>query len=162
MTKLIGPERAQEAVEIFKTNIRRRNATRSQSSPRIPRNSNSFCRQRRIKAAVLTNKHGPHAPAACDHLLFSEWLSFTLGADDTEWKSPTQDSPCSLWKIGWPHLRYLVSRRFALRLRNCNSSWTKKHPRGNRHTFRSRTQGQSLPIAFTPTLRKLCWRFFLF
>ena len=47
-----------------------------------------YCRDNKIKTAVLTNKHGPHARAACDHLGFSPYLEYILGADDTEWKKP--------------------------------------------------------------------------
>ena len=41
-----------------------------------------------LKLAVLTNKYGPHARKVCQHLGFTEFLEFTLGADDTEWKKP--------------------------------------------------------------------------
>ena len=87
MTKLIGPERAHEAVEILRPIFEEEMLIGLKALPGS-REILSFCRQRGVKAAVLTNKHGPHARAACDHLLFSEWLSFTLGADDTEWKKP--------------------------------------------------------------------------
>ena len=55
------------------------------------------CKKNHLPAAVLTNKHGPHARAACDHLNFSEFLSFTIGANDTEWKKP--DPKLSLFAL---------------------------------------------------------------
>jgi len=87
MTKLIGPKRAQEAVEILRPVFEEEMLIGLKALPGS-HEILSFCRHRGIKAAVLTNKHGPHARAACDHLHFSEWLSFTLGADDTAWKKP--------------------------------------------------------------------------
>ena len=103
MTKLIGPERADEAVEILRPIFEEEMLLGLKVFP-DPTKFFSFCRRRGIKAAVLTNKHGPHARAACDHLLFSEWLSFTLGADDTEWKKPDPRTHHACFeKIGWPH-----------------------------------------------------------
>ena len=46
------------------------------------------CHERGIQTAVLTNKHGPHARAACKHLGFCRYLEFTMGANDTEWRKP--------------------------------------------------------------------------
>jgi HAD superfamily hydrolase (TIGR01509 family) len=87
MTKLIGPERAEEAVGILRPIFEEEMLLGLKALPGS-REILSFCKQHGVKAAVLTNKHGPHARAACDHLLFSKFLSFTLGADDTEWKKP--------------------------------------------------------------------------
>ncbi len=87
MTKLIGPKRAQEAVEILRPVFEEEMLIGLKALPGS-HEILSFCRQRGVKTAVLTNKHGPHARAACDHLHFSEWLAFTLGADDTAWKKP--------------------------------------------------------------------------
>ena len=47
-----------------------------------------FCEENNILTAVLTNKHGPHARAACEHLGVSDFLTFVLGANDTKWKKP--------------------------------------------------------------------------
>ncbi len=87
MTKLIGAKRAQEAVEILRPVFEEEMLIGLKALPGS-HEILSFCRQRGVKTAVLTNKHGPHARAACDHLHFSEWLAFTLGADDTAWKKP--------------------------------------------------------------------------
>ena len=60
-----------------------------------------YCRDNKIKTAVLTNKHGPHARSACDHLGFSPYLEFTLGANDTEWKKPDRNlTQLALKRIG--------------------------------------------------------------
>ena len=87
MTKLIGPERAQEAVGILRPIFEEEMLLGLKALPGSYEIL-SFCRERRIKAAVLTNKYGPHARVACEYLRFSKLLSFTLGADDTEWKKP--------------------------------------------------------------------------
>jgi phosphoglycolate phosphatase len=62
----------------------------------------SFCQQKKIKTAVLTNKHGPHARAVCEYLNFIPPLEFVIGADDTEWKKPDIElSQITLNKIGF-------------------------------------------------------------
>ena len=87
MTKLIGSERAEEAVRRLRPIFEEEMLLGLKA---LPGSSEilEFCKSNGLKAAVLTNKHGPHARAVCDHLNFSELLSFTLGADDTEWKKP--------------------------------------------------------------------------
>jgi phosphoglycolate phosphatase len=62
----------------------------------------TFCQQKKIKTAVLTNKHGPHARAVCEYLNFIPPLEFVIGADDTEWKKPDIElSQITLNKIGF-------------------------------------------------------------
>jgi HAD superfamily hydrolase (TIGR01509 family) len=87
MTKLIGPERAEEAVGILRPIFEEEMLNGLKALPGS-HEILDFCQQNGLKTAVLTNKHGPHARAACDHWFFSKFLSFTLGADDTEWKKP--------------------------------------------------------------------------
>lgn len=87
MTKLIGPDRAEEAVGILRPIFEDEMLLGLKALPGS-REILAFCKQEGLKVAVLTNKHGPHARAACDHLGFSPFLSYTLGADDTEWKKP--------------------------------------------------------------------------
>jgi phosphoglycolate phosphatase len=87
MTKLIGPERAEEAVRLLRPIFEEKMLSGLEVLPGS-REILDFCQNKALKTAVLTNKHGPHARAACDHLHFSPFLSFTLGADDTEWKKP--------------------------------------------------------------------------
>ena len=87
MAKLIGPARAKEGVlrlrPIFEEVM-------LEGLVELPHAKDSLHRLKEngYKTAVLTNKYGPHARRVCDHLGFSEYLEFTLGADDTEWKKP--------------------------------------------------------------------------
>jgi phosphoglycolate phosphatase-like HAD superfamily hydrolase len=87
MAKLIGPDRAKEGVlrlrPIFEEVM-------LEGLVELPFAQDSLCRLKENgwKTAVLTNKYGPHARKVCDFLGFSEYLEFTLGADDTVWKKP--------------------------------------------------------------------------
>ena len=87
MAKLIGPDRAKEGVlrlrPIFEEVM-------LEGLVELPYAKDSLCRLKEngFKTAVLTNKYGPHARRVCDHLGFSEYLEFTLGAEDTDWKKP--------------------------------------------------------------------------
>ena len=87
MTKLIGADRAEEAVQILRPIFEEEMFNGLRALPGS-REILEACKKHGLKAAVLTNKYGPHARAACDHLNFSELLSFTLGANDTDWKKP--------------------------------------------------------------------------
>ena len=87
MTKLIGPERAKEAVAILRPIFEEEMFNGLVALPGSMEIL-EFCKNKGLKAAVLTNKYGPHARAACDHLNFSKYLAFTLGAEDTKWKKP--------------------------------------------------------------------------
>ena len=121
MTKLIGPERAQEAVEILRPIFEKEMLLGLKALPGS-HEILSFA-ERRVKAAVPHQATRSTCASACDHLLFSEWLSFTLGADDTEWKKPDPRLTMhALEKLGG-HTHDTLSRRFALRLRNCNAKF---------------------------------------
>ena len=49
----------------------------------------------------MTNKHGPHARAACEFLQLLPPLEFALGANDTQWKKPEIElTQLALSKIG--------------------------------------------------------------
>jgi len=100
MTKLIGAERAEEAVQILRPIFEEEMFNGLRALPGS-REILQACKKYGLKTAVLTNKYGPHARAACDHLNFSELLSFTLGANDTDWKKPdSRLSHYALEKIG--------------------------------------------------------------
>ena len=43
------------------------------------------------KTAVFTNKVGPHARAACDHLGFTPLLDLVIGVKDTPWRKPAPE-----------------------------------------------------------------------
>ena len=100
MAKLIGAENAMEAVRRLRPIFEEEMLSGLHLLPgstEILR----YCKENHLPAAVLTNKHGPHARAACDHLNLSEFLSFTIGANDTEWKKPDPKlSSFALKKLG--------------------------------------------------------------
>ena len=101
MSKLIGGENAKEAVQLLRPIFEKEMLNGLRELPGA-RESLSFCKQNNIKTAVLTNKYGPHARAACEHLNLIPPLEFVLGADDTQWKKPeVQLSRLALNKIGY-------------------------------------------------------------
>ena len=87
MAKLIGKENSQKAVELLRPIFEKEMLNGLKALPGAEEILN-FCKRNQLKAAVLTNKHGPHARAACEYLQFSNKLNFIIGADDTEWKKP--------------------------------------------------------------------------
>jgi phosphoglycolate phosphatase len=87
MEKLIGKERAKEAVEILRPIFENEMFDGLIALPGSDEIL-SWCKQNSLKAGVLTNKYGPHARAVCTHLGFDQFLEFTIGANDTEWKKP--------------------------------------------------------------------------
>lgn len=101
MQKLIGPERAEEAVQILRPIFEKEMFDGLIALP----GSNhilKWCKQNDIHTAVLTNKYGPHARAACKHLGFDQFLKFTLGVNDTAWKKPdTRLTHFALNKLGF-------------------------------------------------------------
>ena len=86
-TKLIGPERADEAVNILRPIFEEEMLNGLVMLPGAKEILHELKRCG-IKTAVLTNKYGPHAREVCRHLGLDEFLEFTLGANDTEWKKP--------------------------------------------------------------------------
>ena len=87
MEKLIGPQRAKEAVEILRPIFEQEmlyGLTLLPGAEEIL----DLCKASKVKAAVLTNKYGPHARVVCKHLGLSKNLEFVIGADDTRWKKP--------------------------------------------------------------------------
>lgn len=101
MSKLIGEEHAKEAVQLLRPIFEKEMLN---GVIELPGASEllSFCKQKKIKTAVLTNKHGPHARAVCEYFNFIPPLEFVIGADDTEWKKPDIElSRIALNKIGF-------------------------------------------------------------
>ena len=101
MSKLIGEEHAKEAVQLLRPIFEKEMLN---GVIELPGASEllSFCKQKEIKTAVLTNKHGPHARAVCEYFNFIPPLEFVIGADDTEWKKPDIElSRIALNKIGF-------------------------------------------------------------
>ena len=87
MTKLVGSARAHEAVSLLRPIFEKEMLDGLYALPGSSKILEK-CWNHGIKAAVLTNKHGPHARSACSHLGFDRFLEFTMGANDTEWKKP--------------------------------------------------------------------------
>ena len=101
MEKLIGPERAQEAVQILRPIFEKEMLNGLTLLPGAKEILN-WCKANKVKAAVLTNKHGPHARIVCKHLGISNDLEFVIGADDTQWKKPDVSlTNHTLEKIGY-------------------------------------------------------------
>lgn len=100
MTKLIGEENSVEAVRRLRPIFEEEMFTGLHALPGAEMVLR-LCQKKGIPAAVLTNKHGPHARAVCNHLNFSDYLVFTMGANDTEWKKPNPNlSHLALSKLG--------------------------------------------------------------
>ena len=87
MEKLIGSARAQEGVEILRPIFEKEMFRGLKALPFTLDGLEKICRTG-VNCAVLTNKYGPHARLTCDHLGFSKFLDFTLGANDTNWRKP--------------------------------------------------------------------------
>lgn len=104
MAKLIGEQNAKEAVQLLRPIFEKEMLNGLIALPGASEILN-FCKDNGVKTAVLTNKHGPHARAACEHLKFIPPLEFALGANDTKWKKPEFElTQLALSKIGYePH-----------------------------------------------------------
>ena len=101
MEKLIGPERAKEAVQILRPIFEQEMLNGLTLLPGA-KEILHWCKANKVKAAVLTNKYGPHARIVCKHLGISNDLEFVIGADDTQWKKPDVSlTNHTLEKIGY-------------------------------------------------------------
>tara|TARA_A100001015_G_C15023172_1_gene729059 strand:- start:869 stop:1543 length:675 start_codon:yes stop_codon:yes gene_type:complete len=87
MSKLVGPERAKEAVQLLRPIFELEMLNGLVALPGSLEILQT-CSDLGIRTAVLTNKHGPHARTACSHLGFDSHLELVIGANDTEWKKP--------------------------------------------------------------------------
>jgi phosphoglycolate phosphatase len=87
MIKLIGPERAKEAAKKHRPIFEEEMFNGLKLLPGVVKGIEKL-KAYQFKCAVLTNKYGPHARAACQHLDIDKHLEFTLGANDTPWKKP--------------------------------------------------------------------------
>ena len=100
MAKLIGSQYAKEAVHRLRPIFEKEMFNGLIALPGALEIL-KYCKDNKIKTAVLTNKHGPHARMVCDHLGFSPYLEYILGANDTEWKKPDRHlTQLALNKIG--------------------------------------------------------------
>ncbi len=87
MQKLIGRTRAAEGVVRLRPIFERVMLHGLKELPGATASLNRL-RSNGISCAVMTNKHGPHARTACNHLGLNKFLEFVLGANDTPWKKP--------------------------------------------------------------------------
>ena len=87
MIKLIGSERAKEAAQNHRSIFEKEMFDGLKLLPGVVKGIEKL-KANQFKCAVLTNKFGPHARAACQHLEIDKYLEFTLGANDTPWKKP--------------------------------------------------------------------------
>ena len=87
MAKLIGPERAKEAVSILRPIFEKEMLNGLHALPGVI-NGLRMIKKTGYRCAVLTNKFGPHARISCKHLGLEEFLEFTIGAGDTKWRKP--------------------------------------------------------------------------
>ena len=87
LSKLVGPERAKEAVQLLRPIFESEMLNGLVALPGSLEILQT-CSDLGIRTAVLTNKHGPHARTACSHLGFDSHLELVIGANDTEWKKP--------------------------------------------------------------------------
>ena len=100
MAKLIGKENAEEAVRLLRPLFEKEMLNGLFALPGAAETL-QFCENNNIKTAVLTNKHGPHARAACAYLGLMPPLKFAMGANDTKWKKPEIElTTLALSKIG--------------------------------------------------------------
>jgi len=101
MAKLIGTERAEEAVSILRPIFEKEMFEGLVLLPYV-KDGLKLLTQSGIQSAVLTNKYGPHARAVCDYLGISKFLRFTIGANDTKWKKPNPElTRLALDRIGY-------------------------------------------------------------
>jgi len=104
MAKLIGPERAAEAVDILRPIFEEEMLNGLKPLPGVMEGLKQLNNEG-IQCAVLTNKYGPHARTACAHLGMSKYLNFTIGANDTEWKKPNPKlTAIALDRLGFSNL----------------------------------------------------------
>jgi len=87
MIKLIGLERAKEAAQKHRPIFEKEMFNGLKVLPGVIQGIEKL-KANQFKCAVLTNKFGPHARAACQYLEIDKYLEFTLGANDTPWKKP--------------------------------------------------------------------------
>ena len=87
MAKLIGSERAEEAVSILRPIFEKEMLNDLFPLPGV-RSGLGIFKKAGCKCAVLTNKFGPHARISCKHLELEEFFDFTIGAGDTQWRKP--------------------------------------------------------------------------
>ncbi len=87
MSRLVGAERAPEAVALFRKYFDRN----WREGLRPLRGATALLRTlhgRGIQLAVFTNKDGDSARRVCDHLGFTGFLERVMGAGDSPWRKP--------------------------------------------------------------------------
>lgn len=87
MTRLVGPELAPRGLEIYPPIFEEEMLNGLEAMPGAMEILQAL-RDKGEKTAVFTNKVGPHARAACDHLGFTPLLDLVIGVKDTPWRKP--------------------------------------------------------------------------
>ena len=87
MTCLVGPELAHKGLEIYPPIFEEEMLHGLEAMPGSMEILQAL-RGKGEKTAVFTNKVGPHARAACDHLGFTPLVDLVIGVKDTPWRKP--------------------------------------------------------------------------
>jgi len=87
MTRLVGPELAPKGLEIYPPIFEEEMLIGLEAMPGALELLRAL-HENGEKTAVFTNKVGPHARAACDHLGFTPLLDLVIGVKDTPWRKP--------------------------------------------------------------------------
>ena len=90
ISRLIGPERVQEALKIFRPYW---DATMLDDVQLLPgaRELLAALKQAGVRTAVFTNKHGPSSRRICEQLGLANLLDGNFGATDTPWLKPAPE-----------------------------------------------------------------------
>ena len=87
MMRLVGPELAPKGLEIYPPIFEEEMLIGLEAMPGALEVLRAL-HENGEKTAVFTNKVGPHARAACDHLGFTPLLDLVIGVKDTPWRKP--------------------------------------------------------------------------
>ena len=87
MMRLVGPELAPKGLEIYPPIFEEEMLIGLEAMPGALEVLRAL-HENGEKTAVFTNKVGPHARTACDHLGFTPLLDLVIGVKDTPWRKP--------------------------------------------------------------------------
>ena len=87
MTRLVGPELAPKGLEIYPPIFEEEMLNGLDAMPGALEVLRAL-REMGERMAVFTNKVGPHARAACDHLGLTPLVDLVVGVKDTPWRKP--------------------------------------------------------------------------
>ena len=87
MKRLVGPELAPKGLEIYPPIFEEEMLKGLKTMPGAIEVLRALS-ERKERLAVFTNKVGPHARAACDHLQLTPLVDLVIGVRDTPWRKP--------------------------------------------------------------------------